>query len=196
MIIRPTFQTQITICIHFLEKILRLKDSLSVFPKSGSSMYKCRYARMHWGLFSGQTFESGSSELNFHVVSGPGELVYRAQNQSRSFNYPLSVESECVASSLNGKWDEARRHWGQRACPTAVILSCIDMKLSSLVAVVYLIALMQMWNVHDLGNKTNHIRDSLWCLLLCFALISIILVSLKAISIKHVIDQLWDLFLD
>ena len=58
-------------------------------------------------VFCGQTSESGSSELNFHVVSGPGELVYRAKNQSRSFNYRLSVASECVATSLNGKWDEA-----------------------------------------------------------------------------------------
>lgn len=58
-------------------------------------------------VFSRQTSESGPSELNFHVVSGPGELVYRAKNQSRSFNYHLSVASECVATSLNGKQDEA-----------------------------------------------------------------------------------------
>lgn len=91
-------------------------------------------------MFSRQTSESGSSELNFHVVSGPGELVYRAKNQPRSFNYRLSVASECVATSLNGKWDEAGAgiEGRERACRAAVIVSCIDLKLSSLVAVVYL----------------------------------------------------------
>ena len=38
MKIRPIFQTQIMICIHLWQKILRLKDSLSVFPKSSAPM--------------------------------------------------------------------------------------------------------------------------------------------------------------
>lgn len=93
-------------------------------------------------MFSRQTSESGSSELNFHVVSGPGELVYRAKNQPRSFNYCLSVASECVATSLNGKWDEAGAgiKGAEQAQRAAVTVSCRDFKLSSLLAVVYLTA--------------------------------------------------------
>ncbi|KAK5856916.1 hypothetical protein PBY51_010196 [Eleginops maclovinus] len=66
-------------------------------------------------MFSRQTSESGSSELNFHVVSGPGELLYKAENQLRSFNYRLSVASE---SSSQFKWKvggRGRWHRGQRA---------------------------------------------------------------------------------
>ena len=76
--------------------------------------------------------------LNFHVISGPRELVYRAKNQSCSFNYRLSVASQCVATSLNRKWDEtgtgikARERERERER---------DLKLSSLAATVYLLVL-------------------------------------------------------
>jgi len=96
MKISPVSGFQIRIWTHLWEKILRLKDSLSVFPKSMVSMYKRTHGARLWaGVFPSQTSESGSAEQNIHVISGPGELVYRPKNHTRSFNYRLSAASEC-----------------------------------------------------------------------------------------------------
>lgn len=153
MTIRPASQTQITICIHLWEKILRLKDASNVFPNSTTSMYKCTHAYTHaqrglWaGVFSGQTSESGSSELNFHVVLGPGELVYRAKNEPRSFNYRLSVASVC---SYQFKWKvgwSGRWHRGQRASTWSCCNRFMHRFETPLVAVFFFISWpsMQMW---------------------------------------------------
>lgn len=115
-------------------------------------------------VLSGQTSESGSSELNFHVVSGPGELVYRAKNQPRSFNYRLSVASECVATSLNGKWDEAGGRWhpGQRAST----LSCCNSFLHRFETFPSASCCLShsppcKWEIcSDLANKANHTRST------------------------------------
>lgn len=49
-------------------------------------------------------------------------------------------------------------HWGQRACWVVVILSYIDLKLSSLGS---LTALMQIWNAWFWENKPKHTRFTL-----------------------------------
>ena len=126
------------------------------------------HTHTHWGLWAGmfsrQTSESGSSELNFHVVWGPGELVYRAENQPRSFNYRLSVASECVATSLNGKWDEAGNEGRERAHRAAVIVSCIDLKtfLSGSCCLSHSPP-CKCEICSDLGNQEKYTWNTLWC---------------------------------
>lgn len=103
----------------FAGENIEVKRFIKCIPQIRSLLVHTHTKSESWerGMFSRQTSESGSSELNFHVVSDPGELLYRAKNQPRSFNYRLSVASQCVATSLNGKWDEVceSRHRGQRA---------------------------------------------------------------------------------
>lgn len=75
-------------------------------------------------MFSRQTSESGSSERIFHVVSGPGELLYRAKKQPRSFNYRLSVASQCVATGLNGEGEGASRPNSALPGPESFLSGC------------------------------------------------------------------------
>lgn len=121
MNLRPTSQTQIiSRDMHtFVGKNIEAKTFIKCIP---SSVYCAGSERVFQ-----QRSESGPSELDFHVASGPGELVYRAENQPRSFNYrPSPVSTE------NGM---KRALASQRAAGT---VSCRDLKLSSLVALVYL----------------------------------------------------------